>query len=247
MITKKIDLGNCRFLVIDLTKPLTLEQEVYPGDPKPKRKVFTDIHETGWHHYIHELGDHHFQPHADAPNHQNPDMMDKGIEFFDVSYVFNPAFLIDLTGVQNTTTVNGVTFLMEITKENLVPYAQLFAEKGAVLLRTGYDKWLENNYSHKPERLPYLTGEAAAYLASFKNLKVVGTDSLTVDPDGSHTAHILLKEKLIVESLVHLHAIPAANRNSFDLQTSPLRICRCDRRPGNSLCVCKNLRYLAAF
>ena len=223
-ITTKINLGGSEFLVIDLMKPLTLDQEVYPGDPKPARKVFTDIHESGWHHYIHELGDHHFQPHADAPNHQNPDRMDQGIEIFDVRWSFNPAFLIDLSGTPEAGEINGITFLVKITKEHLTPYGQLFSEKGAVLFRTGYDRWLENNYPHTPDLLPYFTSEAAEYLASFKNLKVVGTDSLTVDPDGSHTAHQALKEKLIVESLVHLHVIPEENRNSFDLQTSPLRV-----------------------
>ncbi len=223
-ITTTIKLGGTNYKVIDLTKPLTLDQEVYPGDSKPKRKVFSDIRETGWHHYIHELGDHHFQPHADAPNHQNPDRMDQGIEIFDVSSVFNPAFLIDLSRSPEAKEINGITFLTEITKEHLLPHESLLHKKGAVLLRTGYDKWLENNYPHTPELLPYLTGEAAEYMASFKNLKVVGTDSLTVDPDRSHTAHQVLKEKMIVESMVHLDAIPEKNRNSFDLQTSPLRI-----------------------
>ena len=83
---------------------------------------------------------------------------------------------------------------------------------------------MEKNFPHKPELLPYLTPEAAEYLASFKNLKVVGTDSLTVDPDGSHTAHQFLKEKLIVESMVHLHEIPENKGKGFDLQTSPIRI-----------------------
>ena len=222
--TTTINLEGTDFLVIDLTKPLTLDQEVYPGDSKPVRKVFTDIRETGWQHYIHELGDHHFQPHADAPNHANLEMQDKGIEVFDVGCVFNPAFLIDLSHVPEAKEVNGITFLTKITKEHLMPYESLLREKGAVLLRTGYDKWLEKNFPHNPDMLPYLTGEAAAYLASFKNLKVTGTDSITVDPDGSHTAHRALKEKMIVESLVHLHEIPEKNKNAFDLQTSPLRI-----------------------
>lgn len=224
MISKKIKLGSKEFLVIDLTQPLSLEQEVYPGDPLLKRTVFSDIQETGWHHYIHEIGDHHFQPHGDAPNHQNPELMDKGFEIFDLNYCFNQAFMIDLSGSEKTKKVNGIRFLTEITKADLEPFADLLSEKSAVLLRTGYDKWLEKNLPHNPELLPYLAPEAAEYLASFKNLKVVGTDSLTVDPDGIHTSHRFLKEKLIVESMVHLHAIPENNRTSFDLQTSPVRI-----------------------
>jgi len=224
MIKKKIKLGDNEFLVIDLTQPLRLSQEVYPGDPKPVRKVFTDITETGWHHYIHEIGDHHFQPHGDAPNHQNPELIDRGVEVFDLDYCFNPAFMIDLSESKATIEKKGVQFLVEITKEDLETYESFFKQKQAVVIRTGYDKWLEKNYTHDPENLPFLASEAAEYLASFKNLKVVGTDSMTVDPDGSHTAHQFLKEKLIVESMVHLYEIPESSRNGFDLQTSPVKI-----------------------
>jgi kynurenine formamidase len=224
MIKKKIKLGSQNFLVIDLTLPLSLNQEVYPGDSKPLRKIFTSMEETGIQHYIHEIGDHHFHPHGDAPNHQNPDRMDQGIEVFDIDYSFNPALMIDLTNNPAATTINGITFLKEITKEHLLPFASLLAEKGAVLFRTGYDKWVENNYPHKVELLPYFNEEAAKYLASFENIKVIGTDSLTVDPDGIQTAHRLFKDKFIVESLVHLYVIPEENHNRFDLQTSPVRI-----------------------
>ena len=224
MIKKKIKLGSQNFLVIDLTLPLSLNQEVYPGDSKPLRKIFTSMEETGIQHYIHEIGDHHFHPHGDAPNHQNPDRMDQGIEVFDIDYSFNPALMIDLTNNSAATTIKGITFLKEITKEHLLPFASLLAEKGAVLFRTGYDKWVENNYPHKVELLPYFNEEAAKYLASFENIKVIGTDSLTVDPDGIQMAHRLFKDKLIVESLVHLYVIPEENHNRFDLQTSPVRI-----------------------
>ena len=219
-----MQLGRHTFLAIDLTHPLTLNQEVYPGDPRPKRTIFTDMEETGWHHYIHELGDHHFQPHGDAPNHQNPELMDKGFESFDLDFCFNQAFMIDLSGSGQAEEINGIRFLLEITPEHLVPFEKLFREKGAVVIRTGYDLWLEKNLPHDPDKLPYLTPDAAEYITSFKNIKVVGTDSMTVDPDGSHAAHRLLKEKLIVECMVHLHEIPGDKISAFDLQTSPVRI-----------------------
>lgn len=224
MQSKVIKLGSKEFLVIDLTHPLSLDQEVYPGDSKVKRTVFSDIKKTGFHHYMHEIGDHHFQPHGDAPNHQNPELIDQGFEVFDLDFCFNPAFMIDLSNSDRAQTVNGIQFLVEITKDDLMHFENLFVEKGAVLLRTGYDKWLEKNLPHNPELLPYLTPEAAEYLASLNNLKVVGTDSLTVDPDGSHIAHQFLKEKLIVESMVHLHEIPENAKLGFDLQTSPVKI-----------------------
>lgn len=224
LIQKEIKLGNTIFLVIDLTHPLSLDQEVYPGDSKPKRMVFSDMEETGWHHYLHELGDHHFQPHGDAPNHQNPELMEKGFEVFDLDYSFNSAFMIDLSHTEGARMLNGIKFREEIALVDLLPFEHQFEEKSAVVFRTGYDKWLENNFPHDPEKLPYFSPEAAEFIASFKNIKVVGTDSLTVDPHGSQKAHKLLKEKFIVESMVHLHAIPVKNMDSFDLQTSPVRI-----------------------
>lgn len=212
MNKKEIKLGNKKFLVVNLNQPLKLDTEVYPGDPKLERKIFSEIDKTGWHHYIHQIGDHNFQPHGDAPNHQNPDMQDKGFEFWTLDYHFNSAFLIDLSGK------------IEIKKEHLEPFSSLLSKKEAVLIRTGYDKWLEANKPHTPENLPYLNAEAAEFLSSFKNIKVVGIDSLTVDPPGKHAAHQLLKNVLIVESLVHLYEIPLEAREDFTLETSPVQI-----------------------
>ncbi|GAG91059.1 unnamed protein product, partial [marine sediment metagenome] len=83
---------------------------------------------------------------------------------------------------------------------------------------------LEENKPHIPENLPYLNKEAADFITSFNQIKVIGIDSLTVDPVGSHVAHQALKSTLIVESLVNLHEIPSESRLNFNLQTTPLRI-----------------------
>lgn len=224
IIKKELMLNNIKYLIIDLTQPLNLDMEVYPGDPKPKRKVFSDMEETGWHHYIHELGDHNFQPHGDAPNHQNPDLKDKGFEVFDIEYCFNLACLIDLSNSSDSGEINGIKYLVKVKKEHLEPLSEKISQVGAVLIRTGYDKWLEKNRPHIPENLPYLNKDAAEFIASFKNIKVIGIDSLTVDTVGSHDSHEILKDRLIVESLVHLYEIPAKKRLNFDLQTSPVRI-----------------------
>jgi|GEM_PF-4675941 len=48
--------------------------------------------------------------------------------------------------------------------------------------------------------------------------------STKINPGGSHTAHQLHIEKPINESLVYLHASPTEKKDSFDLQTSPLRM-----------------------
>lgn len=224
IIEKEIFLGNNRYLIIDLTKPLTLDTEVYPGDPKPKRKIFSDMDKTGWHHYIHELGDHNFQPHGDAPNHQNIDLKDKGFEIFNIEYCFNSACLIDLSDLDEAKEFDNIKYLIEVKKKHLEKFSKEFSQVGAVIIRTGYDKWLEKNKPHIPENLPYLSKDAAEFISSFKNIKVIGIDSLTVDTIGKHEVHKIFKNILIIESLVHLYAIPLKERLNFDLQTSPVRI-----------------------
>jgi len=222
--TMEVTLGDRKFLVIDLTQPLRLDVEVYPGDPKPTRKIFSDIHETGWQHYTHEIGDHNFQPHGDGPNHQNKEAQDRGIDSFGIEYLFNKAILIDLSSLSEVQDFGGISYLVEVKKKDIEKYSKQLSQIGALIIRTGYDLWLEKNRPHNPKNLPYLNKEAANYLASFPNIKVVGIDSLTVDPVGSHDSHQALKEKFIVESLVHLHEIPSESRLNFNLQTTPLRI-----------------------
>mgnify|MGYP001568909698 CR=1 FL=1 len=221
---KEIKLGNNRYLAIDLTEPLKEETEVYPGDPKPEKEVFSDIQRTGYQHHIYKLGDHNFHPHGDAPNHQNPELQNRGFEIFGLEHCFNPACLIDLSETPEAKEFDGIKYLIEVKKEYLEPLTEIISQKSAVLIRTGYDKWVEMNRPHRPENLPYLNKEAAEFIASFDKIKVVGIDSLTIDPVGSHIAHQILKNILIVESLVHLYEIPSESKNNFDLQTSPIRI-----------------------
>jgi kynurenine formamidase len=219
-----VSLGGVNFKVIDLTEPLRLDTEVYPGDPKPERIVFGKI-KDGWEHYIHKIGDHNFKPHGDAQSHQNPDRQKNGLEFFNkIEYVFNSACMIDLSKAPEAKKIGGIQYLVEVEEKHLKPYSKILSETAAVLIRTGYDKHLEANKPHVPTNLPYLNRGAAEFIKSFDNLRVVGIDSLTVDIVESHISHQALKDKLIVESLVHLHEIPEKSRTSFDLQTKPVVI-----------------------
>ena len=207
---KEINLGNKKFLVISLMQTLSEDTEGYPGDPKIEKEVFSKFSDTGYEHYVYKIGDHTFHPHADAPKHQNENS--EGIEIFGEEFCFNECFLIDLAESGN---------VFEVRKEDLETFEDLLGKKGAVVIRTGYDKVIEANEKHDPKKIPYLTKEAAEYLASFDNLKVVGIDSLTIDPDACHNAHKILKDKMIVEGLVRLNNI---KKKEFLLQTSPLRI-----------------------
>jgi kynurenine formamidase len=221
---KIINLGGVKFLAIRLSEPLREDVEVYPGDPKPVKELWGDINKTGCHHYVWRIGDHNFHPHGDAPNHQNLDLQDKGFESFDMGYFFNCACLIDLSNSPEAEKIDGIQYLVRIKKEHLEPYFDIISRKRAVIIRTGYDRWLEANRKHNPDKLPYLTKNAGNFIAQFNNIKVIGIDSLTVDSVREHYVHQKFKEKLIVESLVNLHSIPEDNRRNFDLQTSTIAI-----------------------
>src|SRR3989338_2437677 len=199
MPSKEIILSNAKFLAIDLTQPLKESTEVYPGDPKPVKEVLSDIHKTGYEHYIYKISSHNFHPHADAPKHHTIELQNKGAESFGLEYCFNSAFLIDLSNDK---------YLVEVKIEHLKPFAKLLSQKKAVLIRTGYDKWLEANKLHNPKTIPYLTEPAAKFIASFDNIKVIGIDSLTVDSFGNNSVHRILKNKMIIEAMVNLHEIP---------------------------------------
>jgi len=223
--SSEIQIEGKRFLVINLTQPLKLDTEVFPGDPKPARKIFSKINETGYEHYTHEIGDHSFQPHADAPKHQNSELQDSGIEVFNnFNNIFNKACLIDLSEFSKEEH-GDANHLIKIKKEHLIPFSENLKKVSAVIIRTGYDRILEENKEHTLDKLPSLNREAAEFLASFENLRVIGIDSLTIDPVGIHEAHNLLtKDKLVIESFVNLSEIPKENRNNFTLQTSPIMI-----------------------
>lgn len=211
--------------VVELHIKLEPGIPVYPGDPELKREVASDLKETGFGHFVHSLSDHH-GTHIDAPNHQNPDMVDKGVEVFDKpQFKFNKACLIDLSGSPEVEEVDGIKYLLKITEKHLEPYIDEMKKVGAVLIRTGYDKWFEAKKSHVAGKIPFLTKEAAALLAKLDGVNVIGIDSLTIDETGAsepvHDAHFALtKTKMIIESMVNLHKIP----KEFSLTSMPLII-----------------------
>ena len=146
------------------------------------------------------------------------------MEIYGLSWAFHRACMIDLSGSAEAEEHDGIPFLTRIRKEHLSPVAYRLKETEALLIRTGYDRWLEQDRPHHPETLPHLDPEAARMIASFKNIRVLGIDSLTVDAFGEQVSHLALKDMMIVEALVHLYEVPESHRACFTLQTSPVRI-----------------------
>ena len=220
--------GDKKIDVIDLTLTMDMGSQTFPGDPCPSREVFSELEKTGYEHYVHSLGDHFFAPHADAPNHQCADLRDKGVESWGFDFEFNRALLIDLQNHPNAEVFDSIKLLIEISLEYLKPYEDSLRQVSAMLVRTGAEQWRLENKPYSPEVIPYFSSEAGEYIASFDNLKVVGIDSLTVDrvnlDKPIHDVHLSLKNKLIIESLVHLGQIPKAFHKGFMLQTALLKI-----------------------
>ena len=219
MKDKIIYLGGISYQIINLTEPLRQEVEVYPGDPKPVKKVFSKQEDSGFNHNIWSLGEHNFHPHGDAPLHYQPNQTNqsnsnKSFDKFGIDYFFNSALIIDLS--EKGEIREGIKYLAKIKREDLEPFKEKLSKKTAIIIRTGYDRWLEANKKHT--KTPELTKEAAEYLAQFSNLRVIGTDSLTI---GNLLAHLHLSKMLIVESLVNLYSIPV---KEFDLQTFPIAV-----------------------
>lgn len=224
MKKKSIKLGNSKFKVIDLTEPLKENVEVFPGDPRPRKHVYFNYKKDGCQYNVYSIGDHHFHPHGDAPCHQDPRSKEKGFECWGMDYAFNKACLIDLSGSKMAIKREGIRYLPKITAKDILWHSAEIKKCSALLIRTGYDRWLEANKKHDPRHIPYIEKDAARLLGKYRSLKVIGVDSLTVDKVGDNYVHLQLRDILIVECLVNLHGIPQKHRKPFLLQTSPISI-----------------------
>ena len=221
---KNIILGSTRFKVIELTEPLRMDTEVYPGDPVPNKRVHLSFDTAPCQLNVYSVGDHNFHPHGDGPNHQNKIYKNRGFEYWDMDYKFNQACMVDLSKSNDATSIDGIKFIRCITAGHLQEHLIDIKKAKALVIRTGYDKWLEANKKHQPENIPFLDKSAIELIAKC-NLKVIATDSITIDAPNTNYGHRKFKDMLIVECLVNLYSIPAKNRTNFSLQTSTIAIC----------------------
>jgi len=109
----------------------------------------------------------HTATHVDAPLHFIPE--GKTVTDYPLSKFMAEGVVLDLTPKSPGEA---------ITVDDLEPYDEEIRSGDAVMLHTGWDEY----YGRTPEYLfefPYLTGEAAEYLASF-DPKAVGTEGASV-------------------------------------------------------------------
>lgn len=180
--------------IIDLTHPIHPGMPVYPGDEQPTIAPSATIKHDGY--LAHRLTlTTHTGTHLDAPAHLIPG--GRTLDQFPVSHFQGAARVVDCR------TVTG-----EILVSHLEPLA-LLQQTEFILILTGWDRfWGQARYFNG---YPLLSLEAAAWLAQLP-IKGIGVDTPSIDPPD--TVHLprhhafLDRDRLIIENLAHLDAIP---------------------------------------
>lgn len=208
--------------IIDLSYPISSNMNIYPGDPEVK------VEKAGTLPNILRLGiASHHGTHIDAPYHHLKN--GKFLDSYPAEKFINKACRIDLSKEN----------IRAVTKDHLIPYSELTKQNRAVIIRTGYDTIIKNGLVDK--NFPYLEEDAAEYLSSFRNLNIVGMDSLTIDAHNENKAHIALlsRDVLILETIVNLSELP----DEFILICFPLLIKNSDGAPCRAIAIDKNFLH----
>lgn len=220
----KINLFGKKLTVISLNQDLCFDSKSYPGHPPVfHREIVSKKEKDGFENYVHQIADHSFRPHIDAPNHFC-DTTDGAEVFSSTENMFHETLIIDLTTEDESEEIEGIRITKEILLKHIEPYQDKISEKSALILRTGYDKWTESMSKNEMKNIPYFSKEAATFISTFKNLKVVATDSINVDKHDENIIHNIFKEKMIVEGLVNLHKIKSSQHDKLMIMIAPLII-----------------------
>ncbi len=206
--------------IFDLTHPIEPEMPVYPGDEQPAVTTTATIGQDGY--QVRRLTlTTHTGTHLDAPAHLLPG--GRTLDQFPVDHFQGPARVVDCRAVQG-----------EITLVHLEPLASL-REAEFVLLLTGWARhWGTAAYF---TGYPTLSAEAADWLAQLP-IKGLGLDAISIDPPGSallpNHRRFLAQNKVIIENLTHLDAIPGQVCHLYCL---PLPLTAADGAPARVIAV----------
>lgn len=217
----KFDLFGKVIKVISLNQDLCFDSKSNPGHPPAfKREIISRRDKDGFENYVHHIADHSFRPHIDAPNHYSDS--EQGAEkFSSLNNLFHKVLVIDLTHEKETEEVEGLRIIKEILLKHIERFSDDISKVSALIIRTGYDKWTENLEKHELKNIPYFSHDAAMFLSSFENLKVIGTDSINIDKPNENSIHKIFTNMMIIEGLVNLSAAP---ESGCILMVSPLII-----------------------
>ena len=211
-------------LYFDLSHSMENGMTFFPGDPEP-RFLPTDI-AAPWR-VTHLSICTHTGTHIDAPAHFIPH--GKTIDQYPPERFFVPGIVVPVLGYSGDELIGGDVF---------ADYLSMVPANGAVLIRTGWDRyWGSEHYICHP----YLSPEAAQLLID-NGASIVGIDTLSVDSAGQETdrAHAILlgNDALIVENLTRLDQLSAGKLYRFSFL--PLALTGLDGSPIRAVAWCED-------
>ncbi len=217
--------------IIDLSLPIDITMATYPGETilyRPVQVIPKNKYNIQTMHIFTHTG-----THLDAPWHVIED--GRKLDVYHLEQFIASCVKLDLTKNKRELSRCGATFYLKVVeKRHLLEHENKIKDAQAILLYTGYGSVLNLGRQFIDMEFPYLTEEAARYLAQFTNLRIIGIDSLTIDKHESQDAHkaILSKTNIIVlETLTNLNELP----EYFTLLCMPLSVKDADGAPCRAI------------
>lgn len=208
--------------IIDLTRPLTSETPVFPGDEAPKIEQIKDFEKDGYR--IKRLTiTTHTGTHIDSPSHlfKAGTSLDK----IDPECFFGTAIVADVSTAKETIEISDI----KLTK------ADIF-NTDFLLLYTGAEETIETEGAHA--QLPVLSPKASSFLASMP-LKGIGFDAMSPDAiksnDLKNHKTFFHSKMIIIENLINLKKLPFGK--PFCLAALPLLVADSDGCPARVVAI----------
>ena len=206
--------------VIDLTHCIHPQMPLFPGSEPPTLLPIGTLQKEGFRETAISMSSH-AGTHIDAPAH----MLDSGpyLDNLSINHFIGKATVLDVS----------IHAKPIIDIDSLKSHQKRIETVDFILFKTGWDQfWGKQQYFHN---YPYLSQEAASWLASFK-LKGVGIDAISIDRTDSidFLTHkmFLTHQMLIIENLTNLHRI---RETFFVLSVLPLKTQKADGSPVRAI------------
>lgn len=208
--------------IIDLTRPLTAETPVFPGDEAPKIEQIKNFDDDGYRMKRLTITTH-TGTHIDSPSH----LFKAGasLDNIEPEQFFGTAIVADVSSAKETIEIADI----KLTK------ADIF-NSDFLLLYTGAEETLETEGADA--QVPVLSLEAANFLASMP-LKGIGFDAMSPDAVKSrelknHKAFFHSK-MIIIENLINLKKLPLGK--PFCLAALPMLLSDSDGCPARVVAI----------
>ena len=188
-------------LFYDLSHRIENGMTYYPGDPEPRLEPAEM--EPPWRVTQLRLGTH-TGTHIDAASHFILD--GRTIDQYPLPRFILPGFVVPVSDREDDQPIGG---------ESFANYLPALPEGGALIIRTGWDRfWRTGRYL----RHPFLSAEAAERLVAAR-VGLVGIDALNVDSTARATSHahriLLGGDVLLVENLTRLDQLTPGKAYQF--------------------------------